>query len=179
MDDKVSARDIQRRLFFEYSNSSSVLCPNFTPARWFECDLFRVTKAGYLYEYEIKLSLSDFKSDFNKTTYNYKTKQYDTKHKMLESRHIDAPSKFFFVVPYTLTDKVLPIVPEWAGLLEYTRYLRQVKPSPNLHRNKCSLARIRQAKQSMMYRYWDMFLRTPDIHKLANTLHLLEEKLLK
>jgi outer membrane autotransporter protein len=40
--------------------------PNYTPKNWFECDVMAVTKAGYLEEYEIKLSASDFKADSKK-----------------------------------------------------------------------------------------------------------------
>jgi len=32
----------------------------------FECDILEITKSGYSYEYEVKISVSDFKADSKK-----------------------------------------------------------------------------------------------------------------
>jgi len=70
----MTARDIQRRLMVERYRRSFVLY-NYTPKTWFECDVFEITQAGYFREYEIKLSLSDFKADAEKqkTIWKYNT----------------------------------------------------------------------------------------------------------
>lgn len=41
----------------------SFVIPNYTPSGWFESDIFELTKSGYFREYEIKMSLSDFRAD--------------------------------------------------------------------------------------------------------------------
>lgn len=62
----MSEGSIQKLLFLDYSND--VVVPN---VYWnncrFEMDIARVTKANYLYEYEIKTSVADFKNEFKKS----------------------------------------------------------------------------------------------------------------
>jgi len=62
----MTSKQIQHALFDQFGNASKLMIPNYTPAHWFECDLIRVTKAGYLEEFEIKISVADFKADAKK-----------------------------------------------------------------------------------------------------------------
>jgi hypothetical protein len=108
---------------------------------WYEMDVFKLTHAGIMYEYEIKISRSDFKQDFKKGTINYH-KQVDKN----SGKHFDIRAgkckcnKFFFVVPENLITK--DEVPEYAGLIYYcvSDYggdsLRTVKPAKIIHKNK-------------------------------------------
>lgn len=63
---KITELDIQIALWKDLQSSRDLVMPNYTPKKWFECDVMAVTKAGYLEEYEIKLSASDFKADAKK-----------------------------------------------------------------------------------------------------------------
>ena len=62
---KLSERLIQKKLYHRLFGNRLVL-PNFTPNGWFECDIWVLTKSGYGREYEIKLTVSDFKADAKK-----------------------------------------------------------------------------------------------------------------
>ena len=65
-----------------------------------ECDILLVTKNNYLREIEIKISISDFKADFNK------------KH-----NHEGNIRQFYYAVPYYILDDIKAFVPEHAGIL--------------------------------------------------------------
>lgn len=65
-----------------------------------ECDILMVTKNYFLREVEIKVSVSDFKADFNK------------KH-----NHEGNIKQFYYAVPYYILDKIKDLVPKQAGIL--------------------------------------------------------------
>jgi len=71
-------------------------------------DVMGITRDRYLYEIEIKRSVSDFKANAKKPFHMSRNIAGDTK------RH---PALFWFLTPAELTEKVLPLVPGWAGLL--------------------------------------------------------------
>lgn len=158
----MNAVEIARRLYFDYVSGSSIILPNFAPIGWFECDVFRVTTAGYFYEYEIKTSLSDFKAENQKRAYCSKTSSWRYKGEMTKSATEYAPSRFFYVVPEGLSDKIAPILPEWAGLIELSGHLRVVRQAPILHKRKIKSHRVRDLQRRVVGRYWDMWLTFPD-----------------
>ena len=84
----------------------------------FEADFLRVTSAGFLYEYEIKVSLADFRNDFNKCCGNYRTEKYEKKHDLLRDGTLHIKN-FFFCAPAG----IIPVeeVPEEFGLIEFRR----------------------------------------------------------
>lgn len=116
-----------------------------------EVDVFGINKNGYMYEYEIKRSRSDFQAEF-------RNKQ--DKHRMLVSRDaikvyaewyngkrtgdayelIKIPNRYYFLCP----DKLIKPeeVPDYAGLIyadkTYMNGLREMKKAPLLHRNKAN-----------------------------------------
>lgn len=68
-------------------------------------DVLGVTKARFLIEIEVKRSLSDFRANRNKGH--------------VANRHLNLhrwPKQFYFLVPQELSERVLPEIPEWAGL---------------------------------------------------------------
>lgn len=78
----------------------------------FEADIFEITKSGYLYEYEVKISRADFKAEKKKT---------GKKEKLLSGERCNY---FSYLVPEGL---ILPDeVPEYAGLV----YINGVRYSP-------------------------------------------------
>lgn len=58
---------IQRIMAERYRRST--VCPRYTPTRWWECDVFELTEAGFFREYEVKISRGDFAADRLKETH--------------------------------------------------------------------------------------------------------------
>lgn len=94
-------------------------------------DVMGISRDRYLYEIEIKRSVSDFKAN---------AKKFFHLARNINGTNERHPALFWFLTPPDLTDKVLPLVPDWAGLLrgpyhEATQDLVIVKKAP---RNKLS-----------------------------------------
>lgn len=126
--------------------------PNYTPACWWECDLFEVTKAGYFTEYEVKISVSDFWADrdkfkrvlplwdFSKPEGQQLSSAIEKKHDKLQLGSTDGPRRFWFVTPA----KLIPVdhIPDWAGLIQIHESTNgwpaeeTVKEAPRLHQTK-------------------------------------------
>lgn len=155
--------------------------PNYTPAGWWECDVFELTDAGYWREYEVKVSVADFRQDAKKCKTRVawvpvpeeerafpwqKVKQVQevakNKHDLLAAHEVKGPSEFWFVMPAGL----VPVteIPEWAGLLEVMDYGPQHRPqwryksgvkkkAPRLHREKCDPKIVQHARGTC---YWRM-----------------------
>lgn len=167
---KPSERSIQRAIMEHFWASFQCACPNFTPRDWWECDIWAVTKAGYVAEYEIKLSASDFWADRRKSRnrYDYSERGIVTenKHDRLSLRD-SVPSRFFFVVPEAIEDTVSSNLPDFAGLIvvreRYGRWggLRIKRFAPRLHKNKVADGEIPLAMKAIYYRYHEA-LRTID-----------------
>lgn len=163
---KVNARDIQRALIRKRW-LRSICCPNYTPTKWFECDVFELTKAGFFREYEIKLTTSDFRADAKKAQRRWNGEitegrkfLYDerNKHEALKGRDARGPSKFWFVAP----EGVIPAneLPEWAGHILVTPRLNLVetKPAPQLHRAKIDEKLRTDVHTTAYWRFMRMFL---------------------
>lgn len=174
----ITERAIQLTIHRERLASSEITCPNYTPIGWWECDLWQVTKSGYATEYEIKLSLTDFKADAKKSQRRYdrsdgKWQSYtEQKHRLLAERCKRGPSRFYYCVPHTLVGEVKPILPEWAGLVEFRPVedwhlsrMFVVKDAPRLHRCKVNPKEIKLCKDRIVYRYWTAL---SDFHKAVS-----------
>lgn len=137
--------------------------PNYTPSKWWECDVFELTEAGFFREYEIKLSLSDFKADAKKSdifrTGSYPNRQETRRVKHQQMGQPCGPRQFWYVVPEGLL--TVDQVPEWAGLIAihdarpthnlYWRYTeRLLKKAPILHQHGCD-PKIRAHAESVCY----------------------------
>ncbi len=112
----------QNRLFNEFvSGRGHDMCaPNihlFTN----ESDFVTVTRAGYLHEYEIKLTRSDYKRDRKKLRHKHLSGEMDL-------RWTGKPAQFWFVTPPELID--LDELPEYAGLIEIADYVRVIRQGP-------------------------------------------------
>lgn len=144
----MKASDIKKALLqWCGGNVYDIVLPNFY---WgmFEHDVFELKMSGYLNEYEIKVSRSDFKNDFKKyfSTRTDIPFEYENHNKHDIVRNGEAPcNRFFFVVPENLVS--ISEVPKYAGLIycsindgydkERNPYrLRIVKPAKLLHKNK-------------------------------------------
>lgn len=162
----LTAVDILRVLIRERCRRSFVM-PNFTPHGWFECDLWQVTKAGYGVEYEVKVSRSDFKADFEKQSWIYfeGRRHPRVKHHDLRDRLPHAPTRFFFVCPAGLL--TLEEIPEWTGLIEIHKsergYVseRLAKAAPKLHTVKVEPFAMERARLNAYYRYIQVAMSRP------------------
>lgn len=123
----------------------SLVLPRFTPPGWYECDVCEVTDAGYLREYEIKLSRRDFWAD----SYKGMAPGRLSKHEKLRMRADVGPSQFWFIIPVGL----VPVdqVPDFAGVYTvqwnstspWKSTFLEKRPAPRLHSHKVD-ARMRQ-----------------------------------
>lgn len=122
---EMSERDIQREIMYMFCAASDTCMPNYAPPDWWECDVLRVTVAGYWYEYEVKLSVSDFRADKRKQQDIYTkmqpgkcwrtpTGETENKHDLLSANEGRGPKQFWFCMPEGLIK--VGKVPEWAGV---------------------------------------------------------------
>lgn len=135
--------------------------PGYTPAGWWECDVFQITEAGYWVEFEVKLTLADFKRDSEKSREVYPRPyvfgvqaEKELKHTVLERAADRGPCQFYYVAPVG----VIPLaqLPAWAGLIELQQNgtaLYERAPTvkaPRRHKNKVT-DELRQAALTTCY----------------------------
>lgn len=135
---KWSEELIQQQLRYNFLSPNSVkyFTENLNVYDW-ESDVLKITKSGYAYEFEIKISRADFKNDF---------KHKKKKHTLLESKESSSkmPNYFYYVVPEGLVTE--DEVPEYAGLIyvyatvigngKIYYQFQEIKAAPRLHGNK-------------------------------------------
>lgn len=122
---------IQDVLYQHFMSPSNVkfFAENLYIYTW-ESDSWLMTKSNICYEFEIKISKSDFKNDF---------KHKSEKHSLLENKNpnLVKPNYFYFVTPENLIDESL--IPNYAGLIyiiDYFPYFKIIKHAPKLTDNK-------------------------------------------
>ncbi len=130
-----------------------------------EQDWVEVTRAGYAYEYEIKMDRSDFYADFKKTTPMYSQTGWNVshplKHDLLSGKvaytgrnALVLPKRFYFVFPAGLVKEAS--VPAYCGIIEGgdTR-LNLVRQAPDLKAaSKLSTKNYHSLLISMQERYF-------------------------
>lgn len=163
MSDKLlTSRTITNALFWALRGASDLIIPRFTPRGWWECDVWRLTKAGFVDEYEIKLSVSDWKAD----TLKYKDEKFElqgdgkwgytpgsgrNKHTLLATTE-EGPNRFWFVTTYEISKQV--VIPSWAGLMVTGGTSAYVETAaPKRHGNKWNGNRAR-LMDTFYHRYW-------------------------
>ena len=149
--------DVQNEIYhFANCRNHESIIPNIYIFHGWESDMLSITPAGYVHEYEVKVSLADFKADFGKRS----------KHRLLsgkDSRGIayrGTPNYFWYVCP----DNLIPVdkVPEYAGLLylcgelDYWECIQ--KKAPLLHRDKATEKMKNRILNVYRYRYWSLRL---------------------
>ncbi|RKS00437.1 hypothetical protein [Flavobacterium sp. 102] len=147
-------------LHAKYAGNSKFRIPNVFLFRW-ESDFFVQKDNGYCYEFEIKISKSDFRRDAAKTEkisilqtggFIRKEKtllmidnkwQFDDEGQLIyenndEPKQAKRPNKFYYVVPEGMITKF--DVPEYSGLIYVTETgTKTIKEAPFLHRDKLDL----------------------------------------
>lgn len=162
--------DLQNAFWRWESGPYSIVCPNYTPNKWHECDIFAVTKAGYMVEIEIKVTKADFKADAAKCereTYEHRraliTGGVDarkTKHSRIESRDTSGPSRFYYLLPDGVVDDA--DVPAWAGIMRarVSNYdgrlsISTTRKAPKLHASKVGEDVLKHCQGVFYWRFWN------------------------
>lgn len=138
--------DEQRKRF-------EVLVPNFYLNSYYEMDLVGLRPSGFIDEFEIKLSRSDFAAD-RKKTLDFQNKGQQFKLEALERGELDV-NHFWYVTPPGLLD-VTKDLPSFAGLIEIGTDVRVVKFPDRLHRRKASFEARYKIAQKASNRFWDL-----------------------
>lgn len=131
----------------EQRNGYQIVLPNFYLGRY-EMDVFKRLKSGYINEYEIKTSRSDFLKDFKKY-HSVKKGEYPNheykkvyKHDLIQSGDYPA-NRFNFVAPKGLVE--LHEIPDYAGFIEYHKengFFKTIKSAPLIHQRKLDSPRF-------------------------------------
>lgn len=97
----IKTLDMEVALMEFFDVRKNIIVPNVSYGlRLHECDLLKVSKAGYATEVEIKVSRADLRKDFEK--------KHTHKNKKIKN--------FFYAVPKHLEAYALELIPEHAGL---------------------------------------------------------------
>ncbi len=141
----MNERSMQNRLYADLiSRKHRFIVPNTTVFGW-ESDLISVTGAGYVHEYEIKISRSDFKADLKKSRHR-RLVQDGTK------KYYRGPAYFYYAVPRDMVR--VDEVPDYAGLIFVYPMMQIIKKAPRLNKNKISQMQTAWLQRSIMARFW-------------------------
>lgn len=154
----VNEKAFQNALYLDLQTKHPIIVPNVHLHFW-EADLIGITGSDFVHEYEIKLSKSDFRADFNKKT----------KHNHLKGRR--GPNYFWYVCPPGLL--TVEDMPEYAGLIQIVpnklnrshrisygeceraaTSIEVIKQAPRLHDGKITLKGKHFLARGLMLRYW-------------------------
>jgi hypothetical protein len=137
-----------------------IIVPNSCVFGW-EADVITVNKTGFISEYEIKVSRSDFKADAKKERARILVDPNDTTWFGKTITH-KRPNYFYYAVPEGL---ITPEeVPDYAGLLYVHKHVKryalyygtvtEVKAAKRIHRDKIEDEQRRQLARALTVRYW-------------------------
>lgn len=153
----VLSKNIELALsMYLYEKQHSPITTHFTGYGLAECDVISISKSDYIYEYEIKISKSDFKADFKKEKHKLMLEGVGTKERiikennqMVEDVWYLTPNYFNFVVPENLIS--IQDVPEYAGLIYMNENLQFeiIKKPPLIHKTKATNNFIRQLSHNL------------------------------
>lgn len=139
-----------------------------------ESDQLIKTRSGYWYELECKISFADFKNDFKHKRQKHELlKTGDEKHRR--------PNYFYYCVPWYLSEKVLPLLPDYAGLivLKADGKLNEIKQAHCLHKQKYTNEELKLCdKFYYAYRNWKLAMErhqsSVDIKRLKDEIDFLK-----
>jgi hypothetical protein len=147
--DNSKSKNIEAAMcMYLYEKSHSPITTHFTGMGLMECDVLSISKADYIYEYEIKISRADFKKDFIKEKHTHIINEKYTRTRKGALVYL-LPNYFNFVTPKDLIS--IDEVPDYAGLI----YMNEdssftiVKKPKLLHKTKANEAFIRQVAHNL------------------------------
>lgn len=168
---KLTEQIICERLHQRYHDARYKLSNAFIFRHNWESDFFIQNRGGYCYEFEVKISRSDFFNDKKKTdkhsilstgkyqtkgtlsTYNRTLNLWEQEEKVSEYEHEMRPNKFFYVVPEGLI--TADELPPYAGLIycpkDHWQSVVTIKEAPFIHKEKLNVEKVLCSK---FYHYW-------------------------
>ena len=143
----MTTKELENSLsIYLFTDSTKCVCKRFQGAGYSEMDVAKITSTDYIYEYELKVSRSDFLKESKNFEKNLDRRKF-MKHKFMktvfESRKIKTRSKktykvankYYFVCPKDLikAEELLP----YQGLIYYDGVdFEVIKEAPYLHKDK-------------------------------------------
>jgi hypothetical protein len=167
-----SEANICDKLSRKYAGNCKYKLPNaFVFKSDWESDFFVQKQNGYAYEFEVKISRSDFFNDkkkvqkhlilehgkYSKTgtlsTWDRDTKTYTHQEQVTEHTHDLRPNKFYYVVPENMV--TVQEIPSYAGLMyvptDKFKDIITIKEAPFIHKQKLNFENVLCNK---FYHYW-------------------------
>lgn len=147
----MNAKDIQQILIEEYyPKGRKIQMTNYSGSGFHEADVFQINpNTGTMWEYEVKISRSDFRADKKKV---HKHSRMQNPPEIGWAGTNGVPTHFYYAAP----TGVIPIeeVPIYAGLVEIDEegYITTVKKAPKLHKIKASEQLINSIAQALTAR---------------------------
>lgn len=118
-------------------------------------DVFKLTQSGYISEFEIKVSKSDYNKDFEKGVTHWKNGK-SLKHDLIKSGK--RCNRFFYVFPDTLFQD-FSHVPDYCGIVTYggngLHSFKLVRNAKLLSKNKMPESYYRHIAQNLQHRVLD------------------------
>jgi len=152
-----ASKNIEAALaMYLYEKQHSPITSHFTGYGLSECDVISISKSDYIYEYEVKISKSDFKADFKKEKHKLMLEGVGVKERLIKENNnmvrdiwYLTPNYFYFVVP----ENLLPIedIPQYAGLIYMNekQEFETIKKAPLIHKEKATHNFIRQLSHNL------------------------------
>ncbi len=141
----VRAEQIVQRIVRDYWHANTVMTEFDVDGG--RADVVVISRAGYLTEYEVKVSLSDLKADLKKEKFG---------------RDRPSVTRFFYVVPHYLIPRLPSTLLAGAGVLEYTEggWLVERRPAARRKPARKVPHLVARAHEAAYYRYWGRTLST-------------------
>jgi hypothetical protein len=136
--------DIYKSLFNYFSDGYEYQMQNVFIFHYdWESDFFCLNREGYSFEFEVKVSRSDFKADFKKKKHKMFTDRMAPKDSLFNNsdpKRQLLPNRFYFVCPPDMID--VNEIPSYAGLI-YSEdgHCTIIKRAPFIHRVKSNYRR--------------------------------------
>jgi hypothetical protein len=135
-------------LYFDYRQNE--VFPNVYVWQW-EADLLVVTKAGFAWEIEVKISMGDWRHDISKTKWGHPNFQ--------------KLGRFYYAVDAKLLKSGIPdFVPEWAGILQFhldessnRMRVKEIRKATPLGGKKLPASIRTKLYRSTYFRYWGKY----------------------
>ncbi len=180
--EKVTEYLIQNKLYeyLRFQRSFRAIFPNMATITMYEADILALTGSGYVYEYEIKTSLSDFRADLKKRLKHASLSGNvrRIKHPWWEEEEDiwvcdDAPTDPHKAIMYRCYPQYRPKqfwyvihgfelptneLPPYAGLMRYhaAGHFETLVEAPTLKAQKARPETIDRALSNMLCRYWNI-----------------------
>jgi hypothetical protein len=179
----MNSRDIIHAITRDlYSPHQLEVAYNTSGVTGWEADMLVLSRAGYLNEIEIKISVSDFKADFKAKADKHEMLLKGTAPKNYVDKNGKSPSDpgfvwkgsdiqriwskakphcvrhFWFAIPVSIKDKIEPLLPDYAGLIVVANYASIVKRAPILKMGRKATDNERiYLLRAMYHRGWKHF----------------------